>query len=72
MYHFFHALLTSTIQELFSLPYHLCDLDSILETQESEKKQQIGPGKVWEALQPHISSKIHIQDSSIGVFQHQP
>ena len=72
MYHFFHSLLTSTIQELFFLPDLLYDLESILEIQESEKMQQIGPGKVLVAQQLHISSKSHIQDSSIGVFQHQP
>ena len=72
MYHFFHALLTSTIQELFFLPDLLYDLESILEIQESEKMQQIGPCKVLVAQQLHISSKSHIQDSSIRVFQHQP
>ena len=67
----FH-LLTSTTEGISFLPFLLYDWGSKLEIQESEKIKQIGPSKEWGAQQPHISSKIHIQGSSIGVCQHQP
>ena len=63
--------ITLTIPKLSFLHHLLYDWDSRLEIQVLERMQGIEPGKGLVAQQLHISSIIHIQDSSKAVFQHQ-